>query len=64
MYYATTGLVDALLEMAADRDPNEVTVALATRPAGELPDADGEPLVSPEMTLRTAPGQQSLVTER
>lgn len=36
MIYATVGLLDALLEMATTRDPQNVTVALATRPAGEL----------------------------
>jgi hypothetical protein len=34
--YATSGLVDALLDIAAERDPTAVTVALTTRPAGEL----------------------------
>jgi len=34
--YATSGLVDALLDIAADRDPTAVTVALTTRPAGDL----------------------------
>lgn len=36
MVYATAGLLDALLDIAADRDPQEVTVALATRPAADL----------------------------
>lgn len=36
MLYATSGLVDALLDIAAERDPTGVTVALTTRPAGEL----------------------------
>lgn len=36
MVYATVGLVDALLEIAAERDPQDVTVALATRPAADL----------------------------
>ncbi|WP_255149720.1 hypothetical protein [Halorarius halobius] len=36
MVYATAGLVDALLDIAESRDPQEVTVALATRPAGEI----------------------------
>ena len=34
--YATAGLVDALLEIAADRDPNSVSIAVTTRPAREL----------------------------
>lgn len=36
MVYATTGLVDALLDIGEDRDPTPVTVSLATTPAGEL----------------------------
>ena len=36
MLYATAGLVDALLEMAAERGPNSVTIAVTTRPAREL----------------------------
>lgn len=36
MVHATAGLLDALLEIAADRDPQGVTVALATRPAADL----------------------------
>ena len=36
MVHATAGLLDALLEIAAERDPQGVTVALATTPAGEL----------------------------
>ena len=44
MIYATSGLVDALLEMAASADPDDVTVALATTPAGDLSIDD----VSPE----------------
>ncbi|WP_255196051.1 hypothetical protein [Halorarius litoreus] len=36
MVYATAGLLDALLEIASTRDPQSVTVALATTPAGEL----------------------------
>ncbi len=36
MVYATAGLLDALLDIAATRDPQGVTVALATRPASEL----------------------------
>ena len=37
--YITRGLLTALLEVAADRDPNSVTVALAVTPAADL-DAD------------------------
>lgn len=42
--YATRGLLDALLELARDRDPNRLTVSIATTPAGELGDGvDLEP---------------------
>lgn len=34
--YITQGLLTALLELAADRDPTSVTVALAVTPAEEL----------------------------
>jgi hypothetical protein len=34
--YATVGLVTALQDIAEDRSPNEVTVALTTTPAGEF----------------------------
>lgn len=34
--YATSGLVDALLDMAENADPDDVTVGLATSPADEL----------------------------
>jgi hypothetical protein len=40
--YITRGLLTALLEYAADRDPGSVTVALATTPAEEF-DADLPP---------------------
>ena len=36
MVYITRGLLTALLEVAADRDPESVTVALAVTPAAEL----------------------------
>jgi hypothetical protein len=34
--YATRGLVDALLDMAADAEPDSLSVVLATTPAGEF----------------------------
>jgi len=34
--HATTGLVDALLDIATDRDPRPVTVSVTTTPAGDL----------------------------
>lgn len=36
MIYVTSGLVDALLEMAENADPDDVTIGLATSTAGEL----------------------------
>ena len=36
--YVTRGLLDALLELARDRDPGRLTVSVATTPAGELGD--------------------------
>ncbi len=42
MVYITEGLLTALLELAADRDPSSVTVSLTVTPASEL-DADLPP---------------------
>ncbi|QLD87837.1 hypothetical protein HWV07_01800 [Natronomonas salina] len=39
MVYITSGLLTALLDVAADRDPESVTIALDVMPADEL-DAD------------------------
>lgn len=46
MVYATQGLVEALCSLASDRDPEGLTVTLATTPAGELPTTleDGTPV--------------------
>jgi hypothetical protein len=48
--YATGGLVDVLLELAADRSPEKLTVALTTTPAGEF-EADLD--LPPEMPVFT-----------
>jgi len=48
--YATRGLVDALLDIAAERDPTAVTVALTTRPAGDL---NGAKDISPDQPVFT-----------
>ena len=37
----TRPLLEALLELARDREPDPVSVALATRPAGDLEPTDG-----------------------
>ena len=47
MVYITRGLLDALLEMAAEADPDGISVVLASTPAGEFDagidaDLDGE----------------------
>ena len=41
--YATRGMVESLLRMADDADPERVTVSLAVTPASELPDTDLPP---------------------
>ncbi|MCU4743501.1 hypothetical protein OB955_09605 [Halobacteria archaeon AArc-m2/3/4] len=40
MVYVTRGLVDVLLDLASDADPNEVTTGLSVTPAAELTGAD------------------------
>lgn len=42
MVHITRGLLEAILEVAEDRDPSSVTIALAVTPAGEF-DADLDP---------------------
>jgi len=41
--YVTRGLVETLLGMARDAEPNDVTISLAVTEAAELPDADLDP---------------------
>jgi hypothetical protein len=41
--YATAGLVEVLLDYAAEREPESVTISLAVTPAAELPDANLAP---------------------
>lgn len=50
MVYATRGLVDALLDLAAGADPDDLTVSLAVTPAGEL---DGEVAAPPDAPVFT-----------
>ncbi|AJF26606.1 hypothetical protein SG26_13120 [Haloarcula sp. CBA1115] len=40
MVYVTRGLVETLLRLASEAEPDDVTISLAVTPAGELPDAD------------------------
>jgi len=41
--YVTRGLVETLLRMAREAEPNDVTISLAVTQAEELPDADLAP---------------------
>jgi hypothetical protein len=41
--YATRGLVDSLLRMASDADPDSVTVSIAVTRAGDLTETDLDP---------------------
>ncbi|MFC7077691.1 hypothetical protein [Haloarcula halophila] len=43
MVYVTRGLVETLLQMASDAEPDSVTISLAITEAGELPDNDLPP---------------------
>lgn len=40
MIYATRGLVESLLRMADEADPDSVTISLAITQASDVPDAD------------------------
>lgn len=50
MVYVTRGLVAALLELAAEEEPDELTVSLAVTPAGELDGAEDVPPDAPVFT--------------
>ena len=50
MVYATSALVDVLLDLASDADPNDVTTGVSVTPAGELEGADGLPPETPVFT--------------
>lgn len=43
MLYATQGLVETLLRLASERDPDEATISLAVTAAGEIPETDLDP---------------------
>ena len=43
MVYVTRGLVETLLRMAREAEPDDVTISLAVTPAEELPEADLDP---------------------
>jgi hypothetical protein len=55
MVHVTRGLLDILLEKAADRDPGTVTIELAVTPAGEFEDLD-LPADTPVFTTFYLPG--------
>ena len=48
MVYATRGLIEALLDLAREREPESVTISLAVTPAGEFTDR-----LPPEMPVFT-----------
>lgn len=54
--YATAGLVDALLDIAADRSPSEETIAVTTTPAGEFEPPLDLPPETPVFTDLYLPG--------
>jgi hypothetical protein len=41
--YATQGLVETLLRLAREREPDETTISLSVTPAGELPETGLDP---------------------
>ncbi len=40
MLYVTRGLVETLLRLASEREPNSTTIPLSVTPAGDIPEAD------------------------
>ncbi|SEH16069.1 hypothetical protein SAMN04487967_2409 [Natronorubrum sediminis] len=50
MVYITRALVDVLLDLASDADPDRVTTGVSITPAGELEGADGLPPETPVFT--------------
>lgn len=50
MVYATRALVDVLLDLASDADPNDVTTGVSVTPASELEGADAIPPETPVFT--------------
>ncbi|WIV66955.1 hypothetical protein [Natrialbaceae archaeon AArc-T1-2] len=50
MIYVTRGLVDVLLDLASDADPDDVTTGLSVTPAGELEGAGRLPPETPVFT--------------
>ncbi|RQG90666.1 hypothetical protein [Natrarchaeobius chitinivorans] len=50
MVYITRGLVEVLLDLASDADPDRVTTGVSVTPAGELEGADAVPPETPVFT--------------
>ncbi|TYL39061.1 hypothetical protein CV102_07135 [Natronococcus pandeyae] len=50
MVYVTRALVDVLIELASDADPNRVTTGVSVTPASELEGADEVPPETPVFT--------------
>ncbi|PCR91539.1 MPN domain-containing protein [Natrinema ejinorense] len=50
MVYVTRALVDVLLDLASDADPDDVTTGVSITPASELEGADGLPEAMPVFT--------------
>jgi len=52
--YATDGLLEVLIEFAADREPEEANVPIAATPAGDLDGVDSQlPELDPETPILT-----------
>ncbi|OLZ40157.1 hypothetical protein A6E15_03810 [Natrinema saccharevitans] len=50
MVYVTRGLVDVLLDLASDADPDELTTGVSVSPAGDLEGAADLPTETPVFT--------------
>ena len=50
MVYVTRGLVDVLLDLASEADPDDVTTGVSVTPAGELAGAGSLPPETPVFT--------------
>lgn len=62
MVHITRGLLEAILEVAEDRDPSSVTIALAVTPAGEFEaDLDPDTPVYTDMYLPSTGGSVAAV---
>lgn len=59
--YVTEGLLDALLELAGNRDPESVTAALSVTPAGELDGATELEAETPVFTDLYLPNDRTSV---